>query len=67
MSLQLPAAKRCSFCDYLSGKRPFTILDRDEKTAILVTREQRGRGHVLVIPVAHRETILDIALEEGRR
>ncbi|WP_193318474.1 HIT family protein [Nonomuraea phyllanthi] len=27
---------------------------------------QRGLGHVLVIPVAHRPTILDVAPEEER-
>ena len=37
---------------------------RDELTATLVTREQRGRGHVLVIPIEHRETILDLSPHE---
>jgi histidine triad (HIT) family protein len=64
--LQLPADDPCSFCEYLAGRRPYTVLFRDELTATLVTREQRGRGHVLVIPVAHRETILDLeAVEEA--
>jgi histidine triad (HIT) family protein len=64
--LQLPADDPCSFCEYLAGRRPYTVLFRDELTATLVTREQRGRGHVLVIPVAHRATILDLeAVEEA--
>jgi len=62
--LLLPNDDPCSFCEYLAGRRPYTILFRDELTATLVTREQRGRGHVLVIPVAHRATILDLAPEE---
>ena len=60
MPLDVPVSDACSFCDYLAGRRRFTILDRDELTATLVTREQRGRGHVLVVPITHRETILDL-------
>lgn len=50
----------CSFCDYLSGRQPFTVLERDGTVAVLVTRQQRGRGHVLVVPVEHRPTVLDL-------
>ncbi len=32
---------------------------------MLVTYEQRGQGHVLVIPVQHRVTLLDLPLPEG--
>jgi histidine triad (HIT) family protein len=59
--LAVPRAEHCAFCDYLNGVRPYTILERDDVVAALVTREQRGVGHVLMIPVAHRETILDLA------
>ncbi|MCI0686214.1 MAG: HIT domain-containing protein [Sporichthyaceae bacterium] len=65
MSLLIPVCESCSFCEYLEGRRPYTILERDELTATLVTREQRGLGHLLVIPVKHRETILDLAPDEG--
>lgn len=64
-SIEVPEAERCAFCDYLAGRRPFTVLRRDADTAILVTREQRGRGHVLVVPVRHRETILDLTASEA--
>ncbi|HEX6424414.1 MAG TPA: HIT domain-containing protein [Acidimicrobiales bacterium] len=64
MPLLLPPSSPCSFCDYLAGVRPYTILDRNDVTAMLVTYEQRGRGHVLVIPVRHRETVLDLAAPE---
>lgn len=63
--LNVPQTERCAFCDYLANRRPFTVLWRDAETAILVTREQRGRGHVLVVPVQHRETILDLTLAEA--
>jgi histidine triad (HIT) family protein len=54
--LDVPVTDACSFCDYLAGRRRFTILERDDLTATLVTREQRGRGH-LRSSGAHRETI----------
>lgn len=51
--------KPCSFCDYLSGKRPYTILCQSDVVAVLVTREQRGFGHVLVVPLRHYPTLLE--------
>lgn len=59
-SIQLPETRPCAFCSYLEGARPYTIIARDSSTAVLVTREQRGTPHLLVIPTAHRETILDL-------
>lgn len=65
MPIRVPTPPRCSFCDYLSGERRFTILERTPLTATLVTREQRGAVHVLVITVAHRPTLLDLAADEA--
>ncbi|MER7557431.1 HIT domain-containing protein [Nocardioides sp. NPDC126508] len=56
----LPDAYPCAFCDYLSGCRPYTVLLRDELAAVLVTREQRGVSHLLVIPTRHAPTVLDL-------
>ncbi len=64
MPLALPPNQPCSFCDYLAGRRPYTVLYRDTISATLVTWEQRGQGHLLVIPVAHRVTVLDLTSEE---
>ena len=58
-SLDLPEDDPCAFCDYLAGRRPFTVLCRAESVAILVTREQRGIGHLLVVPVRHYPTLLE--------
>jgi histidine triad (HIT) family protein len=33
--------------------------------AVLVTREQRGVSHLLVLPTAHRSTLLDIVTGEA--
>lgn len=64
-NIEVPRANACAFCDYLSGTRPYTILDRDDLSATLVTREQRGVSHVLIVPVRHCETILDLTTHEA--
>lgn len=60
MALQLPVNDACAFCDYLTGVRPYTVLWRDPLVAVLVTREQRGIDHVLVLPRSHYSTVLDL-------
>lgn len=64
MPIKLPVDDPCSFCEYLAGRRPDTVLHRDDVVAVLVTREQRGRSHVLVIPIAHRQTVMDLQTDE---
>jgi histidine triad (HIT) family protein len=64
-SIVAPDPKPCAFCAYLRGENPYTFVFRDETIAILVTREQRGAPHVLVIPVQHAETLLDISDEQA--
>lgn len=58
--LVLPDAYPCAFCDYLSGARPFTVLVREKDAAVLVTREQRGASHLLVITTRHVPSILEL-------
>lgn len=65
-ALEVPDDGQCAFCDYLSGRRPYTVLRKTDLTATLVTREQRGVGHVLVLPIAHRPTLLDLQDNEAR-
>lgn len=64
-SIELPDNDNCAFCAYLKGERPYTIFYRDELCAILVTREQRGISHLLVVPIRHRATILELADNEA--
>lgn len=59
-SIDLPKNDGCAFCAYLRGDRPYTILSRTSDTATFVTREQRGRPHLLVLPVRHVTTILEL-------
>jgi histidine triad (HIT) family protein len=63
--LELPKDGPCAFCAYLDGSRPYTVLLRDGLVAVLVTREQRGISHLLVITTRHVPTILDLTEEEG--
>jgi histidine triad (HIT) family protein len=63
--LILPLEDRCSFCAYLGGERPYTILGIGSLTALLVTFEQRGVGHLLAIPIAHRPTLFDVTDAEA--
>src|SRR5215472_3463059 len=64
-AIEVPANRHCAFCAYLRGDRPYVVIQRGGQTATLVTREQRGVPHLLVIPVQHRETILDLTEAEG--
>lgn len=64
-SLDIPPAEDCVFCDYLSGKRPYTVLWREPAVAVLITREQRGVSHLLVVPTTHRSSILDVVPHEA--
>lgn len=59
-NLALPDDGDCAFCAYLDGSRPYTVLARDANVAVLVTREQRGVSHLLVVTVRHAPTILDL-------
>jgi histidine triad (HIT) family protein len=64
-NIELPLNDHCAFCAYLSGTRPYTIFFRDQLVAILVTREQRGVSHLLVVPIRHCGTILALTEEES--
>jgi len=64
-NIELPLNEDCAFCAYLKGIRPYTIFFRNELSAILVTREQRGASHLLVVPTRHCGTILDLTDEES--
>lgn len=63
--LDVPIAGDCAFCQYMRHERPYTILRERSLTATLVTREQRGVAHVLVLPIRHVTTILDLRPEES--
>ena len=59
-SIDLPDNHSCAFCAYLKGERPYTILSRTADTATFVTREQRGHPHLLVLPLRHMPSLLEM-------
>jgi histidine triad (HIT) family protein len=63
--LVLPDAYPCAFCDYLCGARPYTVLHREPDAAVLVTREQRGVSHLLVVTTRHVPSILELERSEA--
>lgn len=64
-SIEIPDSADCAFCDYLAGRRPYSIVHRGTLTATLVTREQRGVAHLLVVPIRHVPTLLELDDEEA--
>lgn len=64
-AIQLPEGGDCAFCAYLRNERPYTIISRTADTATFVTREQRGNPHLLVLPVRHVPTILELTDAEA--
>jgi len=64
-TIELPNDGACVFCAYIRGDRPYTILCTTSDTATLVTRHQRGQPHVLVVPLRHAPTILDLSDAEA--
>lgn len=64
-SIDLPDDGDCAFCAYIRGDRPYTILSKTSDTATLVTREQRGDPHLLVLPLRHVPTILELSDAEA--
>jgi histidine triad (HIT) family protein len=55
-----PASVRCPFCDYLSGRRSYSFVWREENVAVAVTREQRGVSHLIIFPTRHVSTLLEL-------
>lgn len=64
-AIDIPEEDGCAFCDYLSGRRPYTVLWREDQVAALVTREQRGVAHLLVVPTRHIRSLLHLPDSEA--
>jgi len=63
--IQMPESDGpCAFCAYLSGEREYAIAVRGALVAVLVTQEVRGEPHLLVVPIRHCETVLDLSDNE---
>lgn len=64
-AIELPDEDKCAFCDYLSGRRLYTVLWREDRVAALVTREQRGIAHMLILPTNHVPSLLHLLDEDA--
>ena len=54
----------CIFCKIIAGELPGTIVDSDERTVSFMDINPGTRGHLLVIPRAHAEDLLEIDPED---
>lgn len=64
MRFELPPYATCSFCQDLSGERPCAFVAENEHAVAEIDERQYERGAMLVIPRAHRESVLDIQQDE---
>ncbi len=52
--------KDCIFCKIVKGEIPADIIYEDDKTLAFLDISPTNKGHTLVIPKEHYETIMDI-------
>lgn len=64
-AIEIPENDGCAFCAYLRHERSYTILSQTEDTATFITREQRGKPHLLVLPIRHVPTIIELTDAEA--
>lgn len=55
----------CPFCEIAQGKREAAYVYRSERHVAFMDHRPINPGHVLVIPVAHYETLLDMPYGEA--
>jgi len=54
----------CAFCGIASGELAANIVHRDERVIAFLDRSPLFLGHTLVMPIAHIETLDDLAPEQ---
>jgi histidine triad (HIT) family protein len=58
------AATACVFCEIVAGRTPAAVVAHDESTIAFLDRSPVFKGHVLVVPRQHIETLPDLAAEQ---
>ena len=53
----------CVFCKILAGEIPATILHRDDQVAVIADISPQAPEHLLIFPVQHIPTTLDLTAE----
>jgi histidine triad (HIT) family protein len=61
---EIPRSGQCSFCQDLTGDRECVFVAEEEHAVAEMNLRPYERGAMLVIPRRHRESILEIRLEE---
>ena len=56
--------KSCIFCSIIAGEIPSAQVYRDSDFVVIMDKYPINRGHTLVIPVKHYDTLLHMASEE---
>jgi histidine triad (HIT) family protein len=56
----------CLFCKIIAGEMPSTKLYEDEKTIAILDIFPLARGHTLIIPKVHSDTLYDIEIEDAQ-
>jgi histidine triad (HIT) family protein len=59
-------AADCIFCRIVDGDVPARVVYEDEDVLAFLDANPLARGHTLVIPKAHHETLADLPAEAGR-
>ncbi|MHA1975472.1 MAG: HIT family protein [Candidatus Hodarchaeales archaeon] len=55
----------CIFCKIIAGEMPSYKVYEDEKTIAILDINPIARGHTLIIPKVHSETLYDIQVEDA--
>ena len=64
MPVKIPERDPCPFCRVLSGEYPCAFVYRGRTIASFIEPRQYGKGGILVIPIRHAPTILDLSDDE---
>ena len=54
----------CTFCKIIAGDMPGEILFKDDNVMVLKDINPQGPFHLLLIPIKHIESILDLTTED---
>jgi histidine triad (HIT) family protein len=60
MSVAEPARAGCLFCAIAAGEVPAAVVLRDQNVCAFLDARPVFKGHVLVVPRAHRPTLLEL-------
>ncbi len=63
-SLAVRRRAGCVFCDIIKGKQTAAVVYEDDSHVAFMDRSPITKGHILVLPKAHYETLFDLPWED---